>query len=76
MTDKELMDIAEKSTFDEIYNKLNLTDRQKQIFVLRYSRGWYMADICAEVGYCRKTVSEELATIRRKMAQIDLENLK
>lgn len=72
MTEKDVFDIAEKSTFEEIYNRLQLTDRQKEIFKLRYGRGWYMADICEEVGYCRKTVSEELAKIRRKMAQLDL----
>ncbi len=72
MTEKDVFNIAEKATFDEIYNRLQLTDRQKQIFKLRYGRGWCIADIAEEVFCCRKTVSDELTKIRRKMAQLDL----
>lgn len=71
MTDKDIFNIAEKDTLDEIFNRLNLTDLQKKIFVLRYYRGWYTADIAAEVDRARSTVSKELAIIRRKMAQIN-----
>lgn len=70
MTEQEIKNIALKSTFDDILNSLNLTDRQRTIFILRYGRGFQMADICAEVGYSRETVRNELYNIRKKMAQI------
>ena len=70
MTDKDIFNIAEKDTLDEIFNRLNLTDLQKDIFVLRYYRGWVMADIAAEVDRSRSTVSKELTIIRRKLAQL------
>lgn len=70
MTEDEVKKIGPKSTFDEILGKLQLTDRQKDIFILRYGRGWMLADISAELGWCRKTISEELSVIRDKMAQL------
>lgn len=70
MTENEIKLIGTKMQFQEILDKLQLTDRQKEIFVLKYGRGFLNEDIAAEIGYCRKTVSEELKIIRHKMAQI------
>lgn len=70
MTENELKCIGTKIKFDEILEKLQLTDRQKEIFILKYGRGILNEDIAAEIGYCRKVVSEELKIIRHKMAQL------
>ena len=42
-----------------------LTDRQRQIFDLRYRRGWAIEDIAAELYMDRSTVNRELARIRK-----------
>lgn len=70
MTENEIKYIGTKMKFQEILENLQLTDRQKQIFVLKYGRGLLNEDIAAEIGYCRKIVSEELKVIRHKMAQL------
>lgn len=70
MTENEIKCIGTKLKFQEIVYNLQLTDRQKQIFVLKYGRGFLNEDIAAEIGFCRKIVSEELKIIRHKMAQL------
>lgn len=70
MTEKELKKIGVKTTFNEIMENLQLTDRQNTIFMLRYGRGWCISDIAAEIGNCTKVVSDELSIIRNKMAQL------
>ena len=42
-----------------------LTDRQRQIFDLKYRRGLAIEDIAAEVYASRRTVIRELAQIRK-----------
>ena len=70
MTENEIKNIGTKIKFKEILENLQLTDRQTQIFVLKYGRGFLNEDIAAEIGYCRKVVSDELKVIRHKMAQL------
>ena len=70
MNDDELKRVGTKNQFNSILEELQLTDRQKDIFVLKYGRGFLNEDIAAEIGYCRKIVSEELKIIRHKMAQL------
>lgn len=70
MTENEIKNVGTKLKFQEILEKLQLTDRQKQIFVLKYGRGFLNEDIAAEIGFCRKIVSDELKIIRHKMAQL------
>lgn len=70
MTEEEIKKIGTKMKFQEILDNLQLTDRQKQIFVLKYGRGFLNEDIAAEIGFCRKIVSDELKIIRHKMAQL------
>lgn len=70
MTEEEIKKIGTKMKFQEILDNLQLTDRQKQIFVLKYGRGLLNEDIAAEIGFCRKIVSDELKIIRHKMAQL------
>lgn len=69
-TENEIKNIGTKLKFKEILENLQLTDRQTQIFVLKYGRGFLNEDIAAEIGYCRKVVSDELKVIRHKMAQL------
>lgn len=57
MTENEIKCIGTKLKFQEIVDNLQLTDRQKQIFVLKYGRGFLNEDISAEIGFCRKIVS-------------------
>lgn len=70
MTEDEVKRIGTKFKFNQILENLQLTDRQKQIFVLKYGRGFLNEDIAAEIGYNRKVVSSELKIIRHKMAQL------
>lgn len=70
MTENEIKKVGTKMKFQEILENLQLTDRQKQIFVLKYGRGFLNEDIAAEIGFCRKIVSDELKIIRHKMAQL------
>lgn len=70
MTEEEIKNVGTKIKFQEILDNLQLTDRQKQIFVLKYGRGFLNEDIAAEIGFCRKIVSDELKIIRHKMAQL------
>lgn len=70
MTEDEVKKIGTKFKFNQILENLQLTDRQKQIFVLKYGRGFLNEDIAAEIGYNRKVVSSELKIIRHKMAQL------
>ena len=70
MNDEELKRVGTKNQFNSILEELQLTDRQRDIFILKYGRGFLNEDIAAEIGYCRKIVSEELKIIRHKMAQL------
>lgn len=71
MDEKQIKDIALSCDFEDIHSRLNLTRRQDKIFVLRYRDGLLIADIAAELGYCTKTISDELKEIRSKMAKLD-----
>lgn len=63
---------------DEFYklrDKLNLTDRQRDIFYLKYSRGWRNIDIAEELGVNQDTVGDELKIVRAKLAAISYERM-
>lgn len=72
MTEQEqkLKEIGLKADFDEILAKLQLTDRQTEIFVLRYARGLTIAEIAEEITCCSRVIGKELKIIRHKMAQL------
>ncbi len=74
MTEKELLDIATKEQFNQIMDTLQLTDRQRKIFELCFSRGWCQADISAEIGYCRSVITKEMSIIRDKMGAVQIED--
>lgn len=76
----ELSDVLKIPTMDaffELRDKLNLTDRQREIFFLKYSRGWRNIDIGNELDppVCQDTVSEDLRIIREKLVAIEKENI-
>lgn len=68
-------DIIRIPTMDAFYafrDSLNLTDRQREIFFLKYSRGWRNIDIANELEppVNQDTVGDDLKIIRAKLAEI------
>ncbi len=74
-SDKLRIKICYADKFEKLLDRLFLTDRQKEIARLKYSRGWYSADIAAELDIDRRTVTEEMQVIRKVIGSVDLDNL-
>lgn len=72
---KDVLSIPTMDAFYQLRDKLNLTDRQRDIFVLKYSRGWRNIDIANELGVNQDTVGDDLKIIRAKLAAITSESL-
>lgn len=72
---KDVLKIPTMDAFYQLRDKLNLTDRQRDIFTLKYSRGWRNIDIANELGINQDTVGDNLKIIRAKLAAITSENL-
>lgn len=70
MTRREVFNIPTKEQFEDLLNCLNLSDRQREIFVLRFSRGWTMLEIATELGYCVETIKKECRVINKKLKHI------
>ena len=49
---------------EEILTDPWLTDRERNVFVLCYMRGWHIEDIAEDIGVSRKTVDNILRGIR------------
>lgn len=75
MTPKELMKIPMKSEFMAIRDMLNLTDRQRAIFSLKYGKGWTHISIGVELGINQDTVGTDVKDIEEKLAVIGRENI-
>lgn len=73
MTEKDLLNIATRQDFLKILDCIQLTDRQKEIFMLKYASGRMNAEIADAVECCSKTVTKELNIIRNKLAKIHFE---
>lgn len=60
--------------FYALRDKLNLTDRQREIFYLKYSRGMRNIDIANELDppVNQDTVGDDLKVIRKKLVAISL----
>lgn len=69
------MKIPTLKEFYELRDSLNLTDRQREIFFLKFSRGWRNIDIAEELGINQDTVGDDLRNIREKLAAIGNELL-
>lgn len=68
-----LKELSKISTMDEIIrlrDSLNLTDRQKEIFMLRFNRGFSIIQICIECNMSESTVYRELRKIGNKIAKL------
>lgn len=70
MDPKEVFKIPTMEAFLNLCDKLNLTDRQREIFVFKYSRGWRNIDIAMELDINQDTVGEDLKVIRSKLVAI------
>lgn len=75
--EKQVMDIPTMDSFMRLRDQLNLTDRQKEIFVLKYSRGLRNIDIAEELNppVTQDTVGADVKVIRRKLAAVLKENM-
>lgn len=75
MTPKELMKIPTRDEFFSIRDRLNLTDRQRSIFSLKYGKGWTHINIAVELGINQDTVGSDVKDIEEKLAVIGRENI-
>lgn len=75
--EKQVMDIPTMDSFMRLRDSLNLTDRQKEIFVLKYSRGLRNIDIAEELNppVTQDTVGADVKVIRQKLAAILRKNM-
>lgn len=73
---KDVMSLPTVKELIELRDSLNLTDRQKEIFFLKYSRGFRNIDIANELEppVCQDTVSADLRIIREKLVAVSLDN--
>lgn len=68
-----LKELSKISTMDELIrlrDSLNLTDRQKEIFMLRFNRGFSIIQISIECNMSESTVYRELHKIGNKIAKL------
>lgn len=75
MTPKDVIKIPTMADFYKLRDSLNLSDRQKEIFYLKYSRGLRNIDIAEMLDppVCQDTVGDDLKVIREKLAQLCIE---
>lgn len=66
----EFTKTAVKSDMDKIKDDLLLSDRQDKIFHMYYIRRLDINFIADEIGVCPLVVSNELKTIRKKLAKV------
>ena len=67
MDPKDLIKIPTMNQFYKVRDALNLTDRQRKIFVYKYSRGWRNLDIAEEIKVNQDTVTADMKVIREKL---------
>lgn len=70
MKPEDVISIPTMDEFNKIRDSINLTDRQREVFNFKYSRGWRNLDIAAELGINQDTVSADLRVIREKLKSI------
>lgn len=76
MKPEDVISIPTMDEFNALLESLNLTDRQRKIFVFKYSRNWRNLDIAEELGINQDTVSADIKVIRQKLRAIGERNLK
>lgn len=70
MDPKDVINIPTMDEFNSLLESLNLTDRQRTVFFMKYSRGMRIIDIAEELNYNQDTISDDLKVIRKKLASI------
>lgn len=77
MLPEDVIKIPTMDAFYELRDRLNLTDRQKEIFYLKFSRGMRNIDIANELEppISQDTVGSEIRILREKLAAIGRKNL-
>lgn len=70
MIPQDVINIATLEQFNQLKDSLNLSDRQRDIFTLKYSRLWRNIDIAEELEISADTVAKELSAIRTKLLEI------
>lgn len=68
--EKQVMKIASMKDFYVFRDTLNLTDRQRDIFELRYSKGLSMQEIADEIKYSYNVVREDMKDITNKVVAV------
>lgn len=71
MEPRDVIKIATIEEFNELLDSLNLSDRQRKIFVLKYSHLWRMIDIAELLDISQNTVAEDLKIIRENLTQVN-----
>ncbi len=71
MSEDEIIRIPTMEAFNTLLDDLNITDRQREIFINRYSRGMFLVDISTEMDIDKKTIIKELKEIRQKVRDIN-----
>lgn len=70
MKPEDVISIPTMDEFNKLLNSLNLSDRQREIFVLKYSRLWRNIDIAEELSINQDTVSADIKVIREKLKSV------
>lgn len=70
MLPKEVIDITTMDEFYELLNSLNLSDRQRKVFIMKYSRQLTHEKIAEELDVSIDAVCDDSKVIRTKLAAI------
>ena len=69
--EKRLVNLPTMQDFEEVFNTILLTERQRKVFELYYRDGWRMIDIACELDVSERTISAEHTAILKKLNQIN-----
>lgn len=70
MIPEDVINIPTMDEFNKLLDSLNLSDRQRKVFVLKFSKLWRNIDIAAELSVHQDTISSDMKVIRKKLAEI------
>lgn len=70
MEPKDVISIPTMEAFYKLRDSLNLSDRQRIIFEMKYSRLLRNIDIATELDVNQDTIGNDLRVIREKLAAV------
>lgn len=70
MEPKDVIKIATAKEFTSLMDSLNLSSRQRRIFLLKYSYLLRIVDIAEVLEVSKDTINEDLKCIREKLLQV------